>query len=612
MHIAQLRIRNFRSIEDLTVPLDRLTTFCGPNSCGKSNLFKAIQLAFQESVSVEEAHNNLTDSKLGQGAPTLSIWVDCRLVDIPSVVQALGGTTKSSIDYSFRLTRSGKVTRKLGDKVLSAEEFGEFLLHFLPVYVPPIRDLGADGLIPFKQLIKAALKRARGAGNIKSISDAAKKLFETKGAILLERQTDLARRILRADKLTLDTRELDVDALYNNIGLRVHVGGREQPLSALGTGHQSAVIMHLYRQLGEDMPGEVLYLFEEPDNHLHPSTIRSICDDLKAISAQSQVLVSTHSPVFIAHVGFTPLRPLAQNDDGFTVQRKITLLNHFSEAQARAHLERYGLRITEPLLCSRVVVVEGITDRAVLSTLFEKRTGMTPDQADLIVIVAGGKDKAVMLCHVLQCLGVDWRCVLDRDAALSSEVPYCKLNLSATDIAAGINALDKIESLIDATKKRGGKSAKTLRAIRSELSTAPPVQQLFDGSPLQSLIEKTGVLSVGEQSQLKVALRGNRKRETWKLFTKAKTFVWSSILEEVLLHDADSESCVEAQLVTIGELPGPLTRNPNRRRTLINKLHEAGNTPGVLSSVATALDNAGHFSRHEVNECFAFAFGELR
>jgi len=612
MHIAELRIRNFRSIEDLTVPMDRLTTFCGPNSCGKSNLFRAIQLAFQESISLEDAQSNLTDSKLGQGGPTLSIWVDCRLAEIPSEIQSLAGTTRSSIRYSFRLTRSGKVTRKLGDKTLSADEFGQFLLHFLPVYVPPIRDLSADGLIPFKRLIKAALQRARGAGNIKSVTDIARKLLEKKGALLLEKQTELARKILRADKLSLDTREVDVEALYDNIGLRVHVGGREKPLSALGTGHQSAVIMHLYRQLGEDMPGEVLYLFEEPDNHLHPSTIRSICDDLKAISRQSQVLVSTHSPVFLAHVGFAPLRPLVQNDHGFTVRREITLLNHFTEKQARAHLEFYGVRLTEPLLCSRVVVVEGVTDRAVLSTLFEKRTGTTPDQADLLLIAAGGKDKAVTLCHLLQCLGVEWRCVLDRDASFSSEVPFCRLNLPNPDIAAGISAIDTIKGLIDTAQKRGSKATKSLLAIRNELTTTPPVRQLIEGSPLKSLLEKTGVLTVTEQSQLKTALGGNRKREAWKLLAKAKTFVWSSVLEKVLLHNADSENCVEAQLVVIGELSAALTGNPNRHETLINKLHEAGNKPGVLNQVVIALDDGGHFSRSEVNECYYLAFGNLR
>jgi predicted ATP-dependent endonuclease of OLD family len=71
MHISEIRIRNFRSIEDLSVPLDRMTAFCGPNSCGKSNVFRAIQLAFQQSVSASDAQQNLPASKLVAGGPLL-------------------------------------------------------------------------------------------------------------------------------------------------------------------------------------------------------------------------------------------------------------------------------------------------------------------------------------------------------------------------------------------------------------------------------------------------------------------------------------------------------------------------------------------------------------
>jgi predicted ATP-dependent endonuclease of OLD family len=313
----------------------------------------------------------------------------------------------------------------------------------------------------------------------------------------------MASRILRVDKLSLDTSEIEIESLYENIGLRVHVGTSDLPLSSLGTGHQSAVIMHLYRQLGEDMPGEVLYLFEEPDNHLHPSTIRSICDDLRAISKTSQVLVSTHSPVFLAHAGFQPLRPLIQTAIGLTVLRKTTLLSQFTEKQARAYLESYGLRLTEPLLSSRVIVVEGVTDKVVLSTLFEKRTGATIDQADFLLLAAGGKVKAVALCNLLNCLGVDWRCVMDRDAAFSSEVPYSRLGLSSADLTAGIAAIATITAVLDTSAKRGRNAVNSLNAVHRELSSGRPSPMHFEGSPLKTLLDKTRTLSTAEQTQLK-------------------------------------------------------------------------------------------------------------
>lgn len=608
MYISSIRIRNFRSIEDLTVNLDRMTAFCGPNSCGKSNVFRAIQLAFQEVVVASDARQNITISKLVAGGPQLSIWIECHFKDVSPDVQIIAGKISNSITYSFRLTRSGKLTRKLDDLVLDQEQFSEFLLHFIPIYVPPIRDLGADGLIPFRSLIKSALKRSKGTGNIKQVADAAKSLLEKKAAVLLQNQSKMANRVLHVDRLSLDTTDLEIESLYENIGLSVHTGSNTMPLSSLGTGHQSAVIMHLYRQLGEDLPGHVLFLFEEPDNHLHPSTIRSICDDLKGISKTSQVLVSTHSPVFLAHIGFAPLRPLIQTSGGATILRDITLSGQFTEKQVRAYLDLYGLRLTEPLLSSRVIVVEGVTDKVVLSTLFEKRTGGTIDQAGFLLLAAGGKDKAVTLVHILSCLGVDWRCVVDRDAAFSSEVPYSKAGVTALEVSASITAIDTIAGILDVSKKRGKNALNSISAIRNELTTIRPTPRRYEGSPLKSLLEKTKLLTIAERALLKTALAGGGKREAWRLLGKTKTFIWSGTLEEVILRNVDATNCVEASLVASGELASPLPANGMRRAALMNKLHESGHTPHILSQIVIDLENDGHFKRSEVNECFKMLF----
>lgn len=612
MHITELRVRNFRSIDDLKLRFDRFTVFCGPNSCGKSNIFRAILLAFQPQITIQDAQTNLPTAKLVQGGPKLSIWVDCLLEGLPAPLQALAGTIVSSTQYSFRLTRAGTLTRKLGSKTLTEEDFDLLLQHFLPVYVPPIRDLNADGLVPFKRLIKTTLQRGRGPGNINQVSDSARKLLEKKATVLLEKQGALVTKLLRAEKLTLDTHELNIEAIYENLGLTVHSNGLEKPLGSLGTGHQSAVIMHLYRQLGESVAGEVLYLFEEPDNHLHPSTIRSICDDLSSLSLQSQVMVSTHSPILLAHAGFVPLRPLAQNSNGVTIHRSFNLLSEFSEKQARAYLESYGIRITEPLLSRRVLVFEGATDKAVFGSLFEERQGLTADQADILLVGAGGKDRVVTLCHILKCLGVDWYCVMDSDAALSSEVPYLLSTVTDTEKAAGVASIDSLKTLLDTSKRRGKNALNSLNAIRKELSAAsPPVVHYFDNSPLKLLVEKTKTLTLTEQAQLKSALSAGRKRDAWDLLGKANTFIWSSTIESVLLHNAAAEDCVETALIAAGQLTGALTGNPNRKTTLVNKLHDSGNLPTVLPQVVRALEDGGHFKKTEVNQCYKMAFPEV-
>jgi hypothetical protein len=608
MHISEIRIRNFRSIDDIRITLELMTVFCGPNSCGKSNVFRAILLAFKDSVSTLDAQQNLTASKLVAGGPMLSIWVDCKLENASLPVLSIAGETSGEINYSFRLTRSGGVTRKLNSKILNYQEFNQFLQHFKPIYVPPIRDLGSDGLVPFKMLIKEALQKSRGAGNISRIGDAAKKILEDKAAGVLSRQNKMANNILHAYKLSLDTGEIDIETLYDNIGLNVHNGNGVLPLKALGTGHQSAVIMHLYRQLGETTPGEVLFLFEEPDNHLHPSTIRAICDDLKLISCKSQVLLNTHSPIFLGHIGFKPLRPLIQNSIGYTELRKITLLDHFTEKEASAALSYHGLRLTEPLLSSRVILVEGPTDKVVLSTLYEKRTGRTFDQEDILIIPAGGKEMVVTLAHLLSCLDVKWRCVMDVDASYSSEVPYSMSALSQLDKTSGINAINTLTPFLDVSRKRGRNAAKLLLAILDEFSNGQIVSTVFDGSPLKRLLEKTKLLSVAEQNQLRTALITSAKRKSLAMLRKTNTFIWSGTIEDVLLRNGAAENCVESTFVSQRLLSAPLPLNVHRRTTLYKKLHESGNTPTVLAEVVVALEDGGHFNKTEVNECFRVVF----
>ncbi len=302
---------------------------------------------------------------------------------------------------------------------------------------------------------------------------------------------------------------------------------------------------------------------------------------------------------------------MIQTTAGLTRLRKITLLSEFTEKQARTHLDTYGLRLTEPLLSSRVIVVEGVTDKIVLSTLFEKRTGGTIDQADSLLIAAGGKDRAVTLCHLLSCLDVEWRCVMDRDAAFSSEVPYAKPALPSTDLTAGIAAINTITALLDTSAKRGRNAVLSLNAMLNELSFGRPTPMHFEGSPLKTLLDKTRLLNTTEQTQLKAALAAGKKRESWQLLGKTKTFIWSTTLEEILLRNPQAEDRVEATLVAAGELATPLAKDTKRRVALINKLHAAGHKPQILSQVVLDLEENSHFNRSDVNECYKLLFPNI-
>ena len=49
MKILSVRIQNFRSIKDQTIPFDDYTCLVGPNGSGKSNVLHALNVFFGES-----------------------------------------------------------------------------------------------------------------------------------------------------------------------------------------------------------------------------------------------------------------------------------------------------------------------------------------------------------------------------------------------------------------------------------------------------------------------------------------------------------------------------------------------------------------------------------
>lgn len=46
MKIQSVRIKNFRTLKDVTIPFDSVTTFIGPNGAGKSTVLRALDWYF--------------------------------------------------------------------------------------------------------------------------------------------------------------------------------------------------------------------------------------------------------------------------------------------------------------------------------------------------------------------------------------------------------------------------------------------------------------------------------------------------------------------------------------------------------------------------------------
>ncbi len=614
MRITQLRIRNFRSIDDLPLFLGPISVICGPNSCGKSNVMRAIEFAFRTDVSKDDIYKNMITKKRDMpGAPTLSIWIEMWFSGLATNLHKIAkAKVNDEVKYQFRAYRNGKVKRTLNDIELGADDIRVLQSEFHPVYIPTIRDPSSGGMVPFQLLFADVLRRSRGDMNIGTAATQASSILKAKAESVLREHKNLAGDILHSTGFEVTTDGIDLEHLYREVGISVILpDGSRMPLESLGTGHQSLFIIHLYRQLGQYNPGHSLYLFEEPDNHLHPTTVRAMAADLIKLSEASQVIVSTHSPMLVNLLGLENARTLYLDSQECTAVRDSDLGGYKGKEKELRHLlMQYGVRATEPLFAKRIVIVEGPSDLYMLARLVELRFGRTPDQMDVLFVNAGGKDGVVKLIELFTALGTDWRAVLDWDAAYSAEVPYTANSLNNTSKIDVIKAINSVSAVMVSESRRGRKAVKMLEAIKSEVENGSVGQIAYDGSVVEKLVKLLKKLSAVDIAQLREAIKRRRKTQFRMQMAKVNTWLWCGTIEEMVLSNHERCEVVEQLFISKGKLKSKF--HEDRQKHLCGVLHNSGHDVSLLSSVVEQLEKKGLFARSEVNLALDFVMDGLK
>lgn len=605
MQIRSVSIKNFRSIESLVVDCDRITAICGTNSSGKSNVLRALKLALTDFTEYNQTKlaENVSSWALGKSVAQIEITFDKPskelLASLPSHV-----SRDKPFTYSFRFTRNTGPKLRIGRANLSPEQLHAFQSSILVIYVPAIRDIAADGLRPFRDTLVENLLKQKNASSLKKINKDLQSVIAEKGKAMLDSTKALAKDWMKVDKLEVDTKSISVESLLAEAGIRVKIGKDDFELAKLGTGQQSAVVIKLYRGMVSGIGKLPVYLFEEPDNHLHPTSINVVADELRDCIAESggQVFFTTHSPYLLNQFGAECYLSLGIDDNRKTFKRGINLKRN-AQGMRRA-LGKFGLRPAEALLAKRVVVVEGANDANFLRTLIELETGYSPEFSDISIIPAGGKSPASELCALLDELGADWKVVFDWDALEDATRPYLKSGLTAAERTDVDRTIRSLQALLNSSSAKKSKLEKSLDAVLEEL-VAPRKSIGFVGSIVGRFLAETGLLNATQQATVGKEVLRHQHTNVNKSLEPAGIFVWKGVLEDAIVPSAPA--CLEAEAHLLSEklIKAPISA-ANREAFIKGKVKKLAYEPDRMHSLVKHLWDKKCYNRHEVNRILPF------
>ena len=594
MRITRIRIKHFRSIERLEFEPNLTTAICGTNSSGKSNLLRALRLAFLPNLDSAKLAENVTSWTGPHTKCEISLRFDKAPKDLAQVLQV---KQDAEFEFSLQFKRSGNPVRYLNGVKIDSNAFEALSAKVLVVHVPAIRDIATDGLNPFREALLTAAKRQKGPTSLSALNKAVRQAVGKQGSALLTGTRRLARDWMKVDQLDIDASQIAFDDLVKTTGIRVRSADEDFELSKLGTGHQSGIVLTLYRQLAVGTKRSVIFLFEEPDNHLHPSSIQVVANELKDCVSRdgAQVFLTTHSPYLLNHFDFDDVLPLATNGQRATQRREVKLLRPAKEV--RMSLSKYGLRPAEALLARRVIVVEGPNDVSAVRALVEQRTNIPPEREDTLIVPAGGKTQVLDLCDLLVELGASWKALLDWDALLDTELPMLLEDIDATSRAAAEAALNVLKPLIRSKPTKKSKAAKLVDALLFEAQKMTPAPVGFPNSVVGRFVTKKQRMSPSSLAALKRCISRGEIRKVNAYLNDLGIYVWKDAIEAAVVPPSAEG---RAETFFAGRNYPVADGDPvARRNSLLNATKRLAHDPHVMQDLVSALWREGCYRSQE-------------
>lgn len=290
---ARLVIRRFKSLSEVCLDIDSMTSLVGPNNSGKSSVLQAIQFGVSvvQSLALDAAN---ASPRTGTLATDQLVYTPLRDVQTLAQGGSLRQRAESQIEIEFHDEGlSAMVTVRRGkNKNISVTISGDdTLIRRISNLENPYSVIapGLAGIPSFEEFRSPGIvRRAAARGDANSVF---------RNVLWILKQDPSNWRLFQR-RLGEVFPDVEVDVIFDvsndeHIRATVSRDGLTLPIDASGTGILQAAQVLSY--VGVYRPR--LLILDEPDSHLHPDNQRFLVRLLDGIAREEgfQVLLSTHS-----------------------------------------------------------------------------------------------------------------------------------------------------------------------------------------------------------------------------------------------------------------------------------------------------------------------------
>lgn len=470
--IKRIQIQNFRSISDLTIEPRRLCALIGPNSAGKTNVLKAIDLVLGEGWATKAKVARELFYDIGKPIDIfieLQNKIDWMYYDYQKQINTITlSMTYQPLECKVRLWENYPNDKK-GKSYYLDDEFKKSC-HF--IYIPSNRELADQMRVSSWTLLGKMMKAiyenyVRSYGEEEKLKEDFKKvMIEPMGFlekdfaenITFKKFSDTLIKYCVLNSAGLATSFKPELNIYNlnwfyktlQIAVKEDFPNKYFDAEEVGAGMQNLILVSIFQTYAELMGGKAILAIEEPEIYLYPQAQRELYKTFQNLSRNTQIFYTTHNPNFVDAVRAYEIEILCKDKDRGTYN--LTKSRHVT----KEHVEKDKFRIythfnterNEIFFAKKVILVEGASDKILWTTLLEEKWGIDIDREGISIIECGGKGGVVYFIGVCKLMGItDYFAIWDQDAEEQIDDKFNHLQ-SSLDNGSGLEIPETLEKFL--------------------------------------------------------------------------------------------------------------------------------------------------------------------